>query len=155
MSTYPVGTVAVATFKGRENTRVFRTSDWWIAADAEGGTIHHSRCDLITDIRPLVVLDPADTRVSQFVKFWLPDGGRSFASVVAQLIEAQTKPPRIPEPGLWGVVEASYAGEKRERYIHTDRAASACWIGAETATGGYVLWAELDNPVLVRDGVTA
>src|SRR4249919_2886719 len=36
-------------------------------------------------------------------------GGGAILNCIAAQIEAQTKPARIPEPGLWGVVEAQFA----------------------------------------------
>ena len=65
-------------------------------------------------------------------------------SWLADEIEAQTKPPRIPEPGLWGVVEDS-AGD--------------VWICTEPHRWTRIVdgvewpWVDLIDPVLIREGV--
>lgn len=57
----------------------------------------------ITDARRLIVLDVDDVpRLAYAVRC---EG----LTAIADQIEAQTRPPRIGEPGLWGVVEASWA----------------------------------------------
>ena len=74
---------------------------------------------------------------------------------IADQIEAQTKPPRIPEPGLWGVVEAEAKGVNgntvtaRKRWVRDEQG----WI--EVAGNGWRVsdFKYLVDPVLVREGV--
>jgi hypothetical protein len=109
----------------------------------------------VTDIRPLVVLDLDAGEVAGLmgVLSWSADGmvqvHPALCRKVADQIEQQTKPPRIPEPGLWGVVEAgvkehdvrlrwvrlgdNYRPDDRDEY---DR-----------------LWCDLIDPTLVRPGI--
>jgi hypothetical protein len=73
--------------------------------------------------------------------------------MVAQEIEAQTKPPRIPEPGLWGVVEAKApVDDRRIEWVH-GRATDAGndWHSMDGMWSR--VWADLVDPVLVREGV--
>jgi hypothetical protein len=69
---------------------------------------------------------------------------------VADQIEAQTKPPRIPEPGLWAVVEA----HTKE---NPDRLKWVC-LGKDhfrpNDSDEYDRpWDNLIDPVLIREGV--
>jgi hypothetical protein len=158
MSTYEPGTVAVATVRGVPNVRVFRGEGFWRTAVECGGNVtHHDFNDGVTDVRPLVVLD-LDAALDHMGGGMsdLPDvlkdmrrGGGIFADRIADQIEQQTKPLRIPEPGLWGVVEAgvrehdqrlrwvrlgdNYRPDDRDEY---DR-----------------LWSDLIDPTLVRPGI--
>lgn len=67
-------------------------------------------------------------------------------------VDAQTKPPRIPEPGPWGVVEAAWepSGE-RFTFVRTARQGDADW--QVTEDGSLAFWSDLIDPVLVREGV--
>jgi len=79
----------------------------------------------------------------------------AFLELVADQIEAQTKPPRIPEPGLWGVVEASskHFGGRRE-YIRTRKEKGSLLIEARWyGKHGYADWDDLIEPALIREGV--
>jgi len=66
---------------------------------------------------------------------------------IADQIEAQTKPPRIPEPGLWGVVDAGAGRIPVRRWVHHEED----WWVADT--GDRVMWGDLEDPILVREGV--
>ena len=74
---------------------------------------------------------------------------------LADQIEAQTKPPRIPEPGLFGIVEATVHGDEMPRFYIRDSWADEgpLWV----ALGGSRReeWDDLIDPVLIREGVTA
>lgn len=118
--TYPPGTVAKATVAGYKNVTVLRSrgpKEWFAASDivtgcfSEGGS-RHSR---VTNIRPLIVLDPQRFNVE-----WVCDvlrgggsqrlrpAGAGGDSYVADQMEEQTRKPRPPEPtGLGAVVVAS------------------------------------------------
>lgn len=74
---------------------------------------------------------------------------------IADQIEAQTKPARIEEPGLWGVVKAgcgtylpgsgiTYNWVKHDRY----------WM-SKSFPQLTVHWADLIDPTLIREGVTS
>jgi hypothetical protein len=158
MSTYEPGQVAVATVRGVPNVRVWRKSHdgiAWLSAVAVGGSILHSNED-VTDIRPLVVLDHShildavnglDTALYDFD--WFSDDERSAVSELRDLIEQQTKPPRIPEPGLWGVVEAAHALVPTRRWVHHEEDR---WVADE---GTVTYWVELRDPTLIRPGIEA
>ena len=168
MVAYEPGTVAVATVRGKKGVRVFRTASArndaysvWRHPVVDG---HHSSypCD-VTDIRPLVVLDPdEDLAVWRTAEGLVPSlrryakglgsghpAGSYLLRTIADRIEAQTKPPRIPEPGLWGVVEASCpCDEERVQFVQ--------WSGGSWRDRGVDAhyWGELINPTLIRDGVS-
>ena len=152
------GTVAVATING-ETLRVsrFRDEGWILLTDPDyywpddGSTP-------VTDVRPLVVLDldGYDTIHGPEALRFLADkadkgkGGNVFARIARDLadqIEAQTKPPRIPEPGLWGVVR-DISGE-----IHVRETTDAThqWFAFKQQAN--VRWDDITNPTLIRDGV--
>ena len=156
MSDYKPGTVAIATVRGVEGVRIYRASAFWY--DTDGGTIHHSRRDLIADVRPLVVLDLGENP-SWFVLALkrveeASHGHRSAAGPIdrnrlmnlADQIEAQIKRPRIPEPGQWAVVEALIGGE-----VFTFVNRGSGWVCVDD--GALWEWDRLIDPVLVRDGV--
>lgn len=124
----------------------------------EGGRAEKARF-MASQLQRLVVLDldalgttaPAEGEtVAQYVVRTLrgPAHGLATRQAVADQIEAQTKPPRIPEPGLWGVVEATVAGIPRRRWVHHEEDR---WV----SDNGIPLkaWDELIDPVLVREGV--
>lgn len=164
-SEYKPGTVAVATVRGVENVRVMRAMrEWWLSATTVGG--HQSHCDeSVTDIRPQVLLDLDDYSGEQAVNYLrnLARESRDFAGnsgrvgklalLIADQIEAQTNPKRIPEPGLWGVVVADWdsrsdRGIPRAEWIHV---MGGQWQSAISAVRAP--WVDLIDPVLVRKGV--
>ena len=156
MSTYEPGSVAVATVRGVPNVRVMCIDDEnfpWIV-----DTGHRQKSHDVTDIRPLVVLDldPALDHMGGGMSD-LPEvlkdmrhGGGIFADRIANQIEAQTKPPRIPEPGWGGIVEASVREhDMRPLWTPNDQGFWACKDPDEYARN----WGELIDPTLVRPGV--
>lgn len=159
MSEFKPGTVAVATVRGVPNIRVFRsvgalsTCVWSVA---EG--IPHTRLteDSVTDVRPLVVLDLDDPYLygcSAVVKdpakivAALRDTNSVAAHGIARQIEAQTTPPRIPEPSMYGVVSSEDDCGLTTYFWHSPHGG---WHGE---SGSVFEWADLPNPVLVRDGI--
>ena len=161
MSTYEPGTVAVATVRGVPNLRVMRTTgtaggdDIWLTVEHVGGWRTHIATD-VTDIRPLVMLDLDDPDAygcsavvhdpAKIVSA-LRETNSVAAHAIARQIEAQTKPPRIPEPGLWGVVEAgSNAHPTRRKWVRYG-------MGWRDLTGNPQQWSDLIDPTLVRPGV--
>jgi hypothetical protein len=149
------GTVAKATVRGVPDVTVFAfvAGTWVSGEDVEGTRVHGAL--RVTDVRPLVVLDIEDAGLSgsyDVRRINLLEHlrkGTNVAQHLADLIEAQTKPPRIPEPGLWGVVEApTQRGGYVWQWVHHPK---DVWLNAE---GDSCPWAKLVDPVLVRDGVT-
>jgi hypothetical protein len=163
MSDYKPGTVAVATVRGTEEARSVKCDDGlWVTVETIDGCRWHSEADL-TDIRPLVVLDFGywTPECPGLVAEWIAKKARgdrdctSAALMVAQEIEEQTappKPPRIPEPGLWGVVSAHVNGKHGPQATYKWAHAPWGWeaIGSTQATRK---WEDLIDPVLVREGV--
>jgi hypothetical protein len=158
MSAYEPGTVAVATVRGVKDVRVMRVaqgygaSPWRSGVEIAGYICHHD-CDL-TDVRPLVVLDLMVPGSKNAIDHWLREAARllrganqntvaRILSAHADQIEAQTKPSRIPEPGLWGVVNAR-GGE----YVNV----GAGWLAV--SSGVVHTWDYLIDPVLVREGLS-
>ena len=111
----------------------------------------------VIDARPLIVLD---------INTWFPHraahaldvlkatspmkdaGAAAFLIDILEQITAQEKPARIEEPGLWGVVKASWP----------DTLGPTChWVrdkyGWTTHGGSTLPWGRLVNPVLIRAGV--
>jgi len=66
--------------------------------------------------------------------------------MLADQIEAQTKPPRIPEPSLYGVVSSEDDRGLTTYFWHSHGG----WHGEN---GSLVEWDDLVDPVLVRDGI--
>ena len=122
------------------------------AAPVRSCYLHDSR--FITDARPLLVLDREDPIVAAFVKAYAqrpgdPTGG--LLNKMATLIEVQIKPARIPEPGLYGVVDATI-DDRRRRFVRIfDDDTGYRWLSPGFNTLG---WTHLIDPTLVRDGVS-
>jgi len=113
---YPIGTVATATVRGVEGVRVMLfeggtgTRAWLSSVYMKGGRAHAPHD--VTDIRPLVTLDLGEDipRLREALARWT--GWTSLTvekDAIRRLldqIEAQTRPPKPPEPqGLGAVVE--------------------------------------------------
>jgi hypothetical protein len=173
MSDWKTGTVARATVRGVRDLLVMRTSgtrggdDIWLTALHVGGWRSHTHAD-VTDVRPLVVLDPdeiatpeenaglpAGPEIAKCLRKLAEADARSswrarVAVRIADQIEAQTQPPRIPEPGVYAIVRASGCGLTECEWVNE----GTFW----TSLGGdprphTTVWANLKDPVLVREGV--
>lgn len=117
VSAWAPGSVAVATVRGVPDVRVFKLAggDWAHASvtfaddDLAGIFNDISGDDLVTDVRPLVVLDLDGWDVGQLIEaLSAPICATIGSRFVADQIEAQTRPPKPPEPqGLGAVVEDS------------------------------------------------
>jgi hypothetical protein len=159
------GTVAKATVRGVPNVRIVRGDGHWaVAADTDDFIMDSHSTALITDVRPLVVLDLDEAYVRMLPQFLRRLGdreqseddkpGRLLVTTaalrrIADQIEAQTRPARIPEPGLWGVVRAREANAIGDAdWVHVPTGAWASLGGSRLAT-----WDALIDPVLVREGV--
>jgi hypothetical protein len=68
---------------------------------------------------------------------------------IARQIRKQVKPTRIPEPGLWAVVEASTPEVDRRAWSHHR---GGIWI-ADGMPLRSAWWNELEDPTLIREGV--
>ena len=156
-TTYKPGTVAWATVRGESTYKVLRvttrTGLGWTHSETSGG-FTFSRDEHVTDVRPLVVLDLGAWLPEYVAKFpeWLrskeadaPSG--SLLCHLANEIEAQTRPARIPEPGLWGVVRDGDG----ERYVR--EAERPKWRWNPIGKGRNVTWDDIVDPVLIRDGI--
>jgi hypothetical protein len=150
MSTYEPAQVAVATVRGVEGVRIFRSQDDWISGDDVAGIFWHTESD-VTDIRPLIALDlddPAFTAAA--LRDTLPEKARDHDRFdvevlrLARQIEAAVKPPRIPEPGLGKHVTAGKPDGTRAEFV---RVGSRHW--SEIGTGSGWDWSELKDPEAV------
>ena len=151
-----------ATFASGD-TRIIKVVDPDVAGN--GCTVYapYGRCvchglDGITDARPLVVLDLDENDARHLVSYLeitverhpdqLGTVGRAVYTNVAAQVAQQTKPARIPEPGLWGVVQAD-----RRRYIRYST--DDCGEVWSSLLGQTVTWDSLIDPTLIREGVTS
>ena len=148
MSTWPSGTIARATVRGVPDVLVmYHGNTWgWTSSVNAGGSLGHGD-EQVTDVRPLVVLDPADARcprLSDVIRGFLTYIGSASArrdlEWIADEIERQTKPPRMVEPGWGERVVASSGGCPREVWL---RRADCLW---EDASGALAPWADLIDP---------
>jgi hypothetical protein len=170
MTDYKPGTVAKATVRGVPDIRVVRGPNGWF--DLSEGRIPslHSDGPDVTDVRPLVVLDLDESEGGgRLLPRWLRNNVSEVerASIsptpigkdmrwLADQIEAQTKPSRIPEPGLWGVVRAA-----RREVDGSATTAHGIWIRTKHVTCPWTHdsgnrtanWNDLIDPVLIREGV--
>jgi hypothetical protein len=154
--------VAVATVRGVKGVRVALAdpkdyaSPWIILDGDDAGD--WAPIMKMTDIRPLVVLDFRDwtPECPRLVAEWIrgrasdhncPSG--SAALMVAQEIEAQTKPPRIPEPEQFGVVVASCPCDQEAQVNWV--LISGVWLDRGGDRHG---WDSLIDPVLIREGLS-
>ena len=159
MNSYKPGTVAVATVRGIPNVRVWRhgvgpSISWMSAFDIDveesGKTRLHGDCH-VTDVRPLVVLDFDDIHAPTIVGMLREDAADRHDNVaylnLADQIEAQTKPPRIPEPvEIGSLVNA-------EGCLWA-KAEDGQWVCLGDGNSGLAKpWAFLASPALVRNGI--
>lgn len=172
MSDYEPGTVAVATVRGVKGVRVYRyRSSAWVSARPVDQTRFHGDT-FVTDIRPLVVVDlddPAEfARILRGVAMpgrpsegdckHIINGSISARrlTVIADQIEAQTKPPRIPEPtGLAAVVKDSN-GDKWIRHDSVDDCedASACIPWRRSKWGNTARWDDFHAVEVLSEGLS-
>ena len=169
MTDYKPGTVAVATVRGIEGTRIFRTGwpargKWIVAETSLPKTLWLDPSD-VTDVRPLVVLDPENPSLRYFVQSWKSvapqeESGTETtvraARYIADQIEAQIKPPRIPEPGWSEKVLAHTLDDPTPREyvrftISRNQFSTRQWYGHGGSQAQR--WDDLIDPVLVREGV--
>lgn len=163
MTDYKPGTVAKATVRGVPDVTVvagYGTSKprlRWLTADERLVDAHNDgwyfEVDL-TDVRPLVVLDLDWAESVPVLIAQLRGAGYVH---IADQIEAQTKPPRIPEPGWSEKVLAHTLDDPtpREYVRFTDsrnQFPTRQWYGHGGRRGAQ-RWDDLIDPVLIREGV--
>jgi hypothetical protein len=162
VSTYEPGTVAVATVCGVPNVRVMRIAPtagtvWVSTHRAADGAIRHFEGD-VTEVRPIVVLDLDDpAAMVRMLRTAVRTRGPKLSAAINDLadeIETQIRMPRIPEPGLWGVVNAhTLSLPVKTKWVRmVTGVSSQQWLNGEAE---WVDWDELINPRLVRPGIEA
>ena len=149
MSALEPGRLYMAKVEGASERLLFVETGGW--ADDMDGTVWNPDC--ITDARPLIVLGLGGQNVGNLVSDLRVAHRRTSnagLALIADQIESQTKPERIPEPGLWGVVEAGskHGGVGRRVYMH---GADHKWGNIRTGT---TRWDELIDPSPIREGVS-
>lgn len=162
MSEYEPGTVAVATVRGVEGVRVMYVvgdllgSGAWLSSRYVHGGRSHGPGE-VTDVRPLVALDLGDnpSYVAKLLRRVVEEDGLGAHTFdyLANQIEAQTKPPKPPEPqGLGAVVEDS-EGRRWTRFAsYTDAWAQN---GDQYAQEGNRPYNRIDAVRVLSKGVTA
>ena len=132
------------------------------------------RCYVFTDARPLVTLDLENP--GEFVHIlrgvgiegdrnhraadgtWVHIINGSISAkrlgIIADQIEAQTKPARIPEPGLWGVVEAVVQGDDEPDHFARIPKGGSVYHWVRISDGLNYHWDDLIDPTLIRDGLS-
>ena len=96
---------------------------------------------------------PEPESVAYLVTSLRSDGGEACKKLADQ-IEAKYAPPRIPEPGPWGVVEASTADNSKRRDFGRvpDEVEGKQWTSS--FDDGWYDWPDLVGPVLIREGLS-
>ena len=124
-----------------------------ITIETCGGEHWHSDVQ-VTDARPLIVLDLDDPR--RLARLMRDNGLLGLAD---QIIE-QTKPARIKEPGLWGVVEATFLNQRTRQPFLRDNIkenVGGGWVAIYGPPGTdkrRVDWDSLIDPTLIREGLS-
>lgn len=143
--------VALYTIDSRHEAGWRDTTDEWY----ESREIH--------SVRPLTVLDLSDPKRAAYVLRQTASRAAGHMSpdlvkAIADQIEDQTKPLRIPEPGLYAVVEAGSFRHNIERtsWFHDgkglDLAFGAGWDWVD-GRGNRAIWSALIAPELIRPGI--
>lgn len=175
------GQVCRATHKGRSVTAVFAPEDdsglhdyFYVFPDAENGGTWASTKSL-RDIEPLTViylgrkpmreeLGAVRSEAQRFVDMLTEAADNFFdqdaaylANAVAGQIAEQIKPPRIAEPGLYGVVEAGHRhlkklGDGRGTFVRFALEGRAQWVETR-GEADWCIWEDLIDPVEKRPGI--
>ena len=158
MSEYEPGTVATATVRGVPNVRIVRGDGHWaVAANIDDSFIDRHSAGLVTDVRPLVVLDPEDidTTPQETIPYLIralrasdSDGYGPTLRMLADQIEAQTRPPKPEEPtGLGAVVEDT----EGERWVRLD---SDMYPWFAQGSRDFSAWEHIDAVRVLSEGVS-
>jgi hypothetical protein len=147
MTKHPLGTVAMVTACNAKTPyrAAFDGEVWRSLGD-------HNLCVISpTTIRPLVVLDldglVEPQVLANFIRVTGLCGSKAVGERLADQIEAAVKPPRIPEPGLYGVVSA-HIGEGGPWALTRSEYG---WVCLDDGTVHD--WDSLIDPTLVRPGI--
>ena len=149
MSEYAPGTVAVATVRGVEGVLIVRTARrdefaWYDTTERH----RWLKEDDLTDVRPLVVLDPLAWWPNETDRRRVISNLREWGALfIADAIEAQTRPPKPAEPqGLGAVVEDA----EGSRWVRCD-ADETPWYRVDS--DDWYSWRNLDAVRVLSEGV--
>ena len=154
MTTVEPGRVYLATVRGVPDTLCIVRRYDRLAHDLIGDMGATYLADATDFVGPLVVLNIDNETASELrgCSDTLHEHGYSnsgdFLSDLADEIAKQTKPPRIAEPGLWGVVSTGLG----DSLLHHMHRMDGGWVDQD---GCLRDWPDLLDPVLVRDGVAS
>lgn len=151
--TYEVGSVAAIKTTRLGITRAIRANHGWYYAYTGG--MHFAADHEVTDVRPLVVLDPCDIPP---LRDWLPDHEGDYdaddmrLAALADQIEAQTRPPKPPEPTAIGSRVAEANGVAYTRYSDSEHGPGqpGDWINED---GVRVQWRDINAVRELSKGV--
>ena len=155
-----------ATVRGVADQIVLLTAtappDPWFAFEPQssGPSSRWFRHADITDARPLIVIDLSGVNVLAFTDDLRGGLGGTVACNVADQIIEQTKPARIKEPGLWGVVEATFLNQRTRQPFLRDNIkenVGGGWVAIYGPPGTdkrRVDWDSLIDPTLIREGLS-
>lgn len=137
--------------------RAVKDEKGWSSLLPEIGWV--SNADVV-EVRPLVVLDPDDREAAvallaaygrQYTD-WTPSTDGPNIDRLQQALRSLTRPPRIPEPGLYAVVDSiTTGGDGPRRFVRIDLG-NNCWM--DMNGGNRSPWSFLASPVLVREGLS-
>jgi hypothetical protein len=159
MNAYEPGTVAVATVKGVKGVRVVRGeglfADKWYANRPVAGSDTSFYDAVVTDVRPLVVLDIeqaygcwAEKRDPALIVARLRNTRSVAALAIADQIEEQTRPSKPEEPTGLGAVVEDEDGSVLVRLGDSDHP----WQVVEGGSRWH--WDAIDVARVVSEGVT-
>lgn len=144
MTSYPAGTVAVATVRGVEGVRVMRNDVQWSSSRPIAGYVSHLDTD-VTDVRPLVVLDLQDMPMHVSIAVHALREERTLTGAwIADQIEEQMKPPRMDQPA-WGEKVTACTGVSpiRRDFVRSYVDTELRWVDRR---GMYFAWDDLIDP---------
>ena len=153
MTTAPSPGLYRATVRGVPGESIVMVGDggsFTFSLDTEGNV---RRCYVFTDARPLIVLDLEDP--AETVRHMRSESASwDEIELIADQIEAQTKPARIPEPEHIGARITAASGKAPDiaevmPWTRFSTILLANWIDG---AGRRRQWGELIDPILIRGG---
>ena len=151
MSEYAPGTVAVATVRGVENVRVM-----WDGVDWVGAKVHHSYehgMEDVTDVRPLVVLDPEDDAdVKRLCEAYRSVDHGVGTMPMQKALRALVRPPKPAEPTAIGSRVEEANGIRYTRFSDSEAHNDGDWINED---GVVVQWSAINAVRVLSKGWTA
>lgn len=102
-----------------------------------------------TDITPVGVINIEGPEVERLTNLYCDHVSQGClpSTAMRAALRAMLQPPRIPEPGTWGVVEAGSNHPGRTEWV---RHPNGRWVNGEGITRA---WASLTDPVRIRPGI--